>query len=399
MSASQAPGSPGTNRAVRDTIDFIYNQGVEGNVGANAEVTEGDYTTVEGDNSTDSDEILEVTKIEYEPPVQADGSLHTIDHIRLFDGNNLYEDLRYRAFMMGYFGADFRFTTPQLANPVLSGQHNPEVGKFNTATPKYGPSTTITPELANDGTAIDDSFRIRLHVWRWKGSDSELEDFFRDAYGRTEFQQHVTLNNPFTGTRGEFTRGKPIQIKDTAGLDPKRQFTKLMGGVNQELPKARPWVTWADNNNRTTTNTPYKFEQAQNRVDVGWKELDFDLTDGKEARFFDYVMVNEPEHLQEGVLVMDERDEDPVFQLTANVAHELPVVQPLDARVQPHDAVQLPQHLGPVPDPERPTRGILGHRQILFDDGGGFRVEDDGTALDAGDVRVGVQGLVLELES
>jgi hypothetical protein len=41
----------------------------------------------------------------------------------------------------------------------------------------------------------------------------------------------------------------------------------------------------------------------------------------------------------------------------------------------------------------------MGGRQVIWDDGGGFRIEDDGNSLAANDVLVGAVGRYLELTS
>lgn len=393
----QAPGAGGpadirgTDRPIYDTIDYLYDHDVEGDLAANDNVkSPDDFTTIEGEQRTETNEVMEVFKVELIPPYNDDGSLQQFDHLRLWDGSEAFPNIRFREFMLGFFGPDFTLSTPILGRPVLAG-NNPNADPIGTATPKFGTDTAVTPRLNNDGSAITASFRVRLHVWRWQGTDEEMQDFFNDVFGRTSFPQNIGMSNPFTGDSENFERGTPIQIRPGAKGGSKGQFTRLTGGVEQELPKVYPWATWANNNNATKANTEYEFTTVNDRVDEDWKRLEFDFTDGKEAVILQHIQVNQPNHLLKAVMHIDERDEQPEFILgPAPSAHELPFLRPLDGTGRSAFAPgQLPVAMS----------GRLGNDQMIWNDGGGFRPVDDGTAIDAGNILVGVQGKRLTLES
>lgn len=380
----------GTDRPIPDTIDFVYDYATEGDVTANAEVKGTDYTTIHGENETDSNEIMEVTRIEMIPPKDDDGSLESFEALRLYDGSNFYDYLRYREFMLGFFGPDYGYSTPPLGVSVLSGQTNPNQNPIDTATPKFGTSTEVSPALVNDGNAITDSFRVRLHVWRWKGTDQEFQDYIQSTYGQTRFTQNIRMTNPFTGASRTYTRKDPVTIQKGADGGALGQFTKLTGGVDQELPKVFPWATWTENNNATRANKEYEFNRTNDRVDEAYKSLEFDFTDEKEAVFFDTVQVDDVTNLEKVIMHMDERDEDPEIMVPPNSAHELPFLRPLDGTVRKvHANGDLPVSLA----------DRLDGRQVIWDDGGGLRAVDDGTSIGANNILIGVEGKRLELTS
>lgn len=396
MSASNGAngGNRGTVRPTVDTIDYVYDQSTEGNVVAHDTIRGSDYTDIVGDDETESDEILEVFRVEMIPPTSG-GELQSIDALRLWDGDNYYPHIRYREFMLAYQGPDMHLTTPDLGTPALAGATDPTTGDtispaghiFETSVPKYGPTTTVSPALINDGNAITDSFRVRLWVIRWDGTDEELTDYIEKTYGRTTFQQDIGMSNPYKGTGRQYTRANPVRIEPGAEGGAKGQFTKLAGGIDQELPKVFPWVTWSANNDPTQANKEYKFRTRNSKVVEDYQELEFDFTDRKNAAIFQYLQVNEPDHLHEGLLVLESRpDPQPNFQLSPNAAHQLPLLRPTDGYVSERD--DLPVDLSE--DYEV---------QVVWDDGGGFRVVDDGTPISADDVLVGVQGRRLELTS
>lgn len=394
---NQAPGAGqqpanlrGEERPIPDTIDFVYDHDIEGDLAALDNVkSPGDYTRIDGDHETADNEVMEVTRIEMIPPTNADGSLQPLRHLQLWDGENAYPNIRFREFMMGFFGQDFSLSTPPLGAPVLAG-NNPADDPIGTATPKFGRNTPVTPRVNNDGTAITDSFRVRFHVWRWQGDDAELEDYINDTFNRTAFPQTISMSNPFTGVSDQFERGQPVQIRRGADGGALGQFTRLTGGVDQETPKVWPWATWSENNNQTTTNDWYEFTTVNDRVDEPWKRLQFSLTDGERAVFFTHAAVNQPDHLEKARFELAERDEQPELQTAANSAHELPILRPLDGTSRDnYSPGQIPRNLS-----ER-----LGQPQVIWDDGGGLQVMDDGTAVAAQGILVGVRGWRLTLES
>lgn len=409
----QTPSGPPDldERPVYDQIDFVYDQSSEGDVAANDTIRGSDFTNrySEFGHETDSNEVIEVFKMEMLPAEAADGTLHTVDSIRLTGDGDAYPDLRYREFMMGFRSPDFHISTPPLGVPVLAGVIDPNSDPLTTAVPKYGPSTDISPELNNDGNAIDDSFTIRLHVFRWKGTGGELRDLMDALYGRTQFQQSITMSNPFTGSRQQYSRASPVQIRPGADGGSLGQFTKLTGGEDQELPKVRPWVTWADNNNATTTNQEYKFDQSLDNVDESWKELEFDYTDQKKARVFNYVQINAADAMHEAVFHIDERDRQPHVLVPATSRHQLPTIYPMegpDPTVATYDErtlddSELPGAIGTTRDLSGRVIGtdLLGGKEVIWDDGGGLRLVDNGNSVPANDAVVGVQGRVLELTS
>jgi len=399
MSAQDPTPDTGNNPATRqrpipDHIDYVFDHGTEGDVTANAEVKGNDFTQIIGDWQTDTNEVIEVYKVEMIPPKNADtattdpGALQSFEALRLWDGSAYYPHVRFREFMMSMFGPNENLTTPALGTPVLSGQANPATNPIASAVPKFGPSTPVTPVLINNGDAITDSFRIRLHTWRFKGSDQELQNWFQSTYGQTQFQQNIRMSNPFTGRDKVYGRGNATSITANASGGARGQFTKLTGGPDQELPKVYPWVSWTTNAQATRANRPYQFTTANDRVSEPWQALEYDLTNERDAVWMDYLQVSQHANLQEGEIVIEERDHNPSVHLGDNDAHELPIFNPTDGAGRPnHDDGQLPVEL----------EDRLGSKQVIWSDGGGFRVLDNGTSIPAGELLIGVQGHYLEL--
>lgn len=385
----------GTERAIKDYIDFVFDNSADGPVAVNDTIRGSDWSSIESgqdrDEQTAGNEVMEVERIEFIPPTNADGTLDTIEALRLWDGDEYYKHIRAREFMLGFFGPDFHLTTPKLGEAVLDPTNNTSpADPINSATPKFPSDTAVSPAVINDGTQIDQDFRVRLHVWRWQGTDAELRDYINALYGRTTFNQNITMSNPFTGDRQTYQRADPVRITPGADGGSLGQFTKLTGGTDQQLPKVRPWVTWSENNNATTTNQFYQFRTRNDRVDEDWKELEHDFTDAKKAAIYDYFQVNQPNNLLEGMFNLDERDgPQPSVALPPNSAHQLPVVRPLDGTKRTQDANQLP--VG--------AESAFGARQVVWNDKGGFRVRDDGTSIGANNILIGVQGYRLQLES
>lgn len=379
---------PGTRRPVPDTIDFVYDHGVEGDVATHDEVKASDFTEVIGEHRTETDEVMEVTRVEMIPPKADDGSLESFEYLRLWSGDSYYPKLRFREFMMGYKSGDYPLTTPSFGTAVLSGDANPDANVFQSAVPKFGTDTPVSPAVQNNDTAITDSFRIRLHVWRWDGTDSELQEWFNSAYGSTSYNQNISVSNPYKGTRRTYSRGGSVSITPGADGGAKGQFTQLTGGVDQSLPRVYPWATWTTNNQATKANRQYRFTTSNDRVDEDWKRLEFDYTDRKRAVLFDTIQVNTPDNLSEGAFVLDSRpDPQPGVQLTPNSAHQLPLTRPLDGSEPGHD--DLPVEVADV----------AGEPQVIWDDGGGFRITDDGTSIPAEEVLIGVTGYQMVLTS
>lgn len=410
--APQPVGPPDVDeRPIYDTIDYVYDQATEGDVAANDTIRGDDFTSQisELGPTTASNEILEVFKVEYLPAVTNGGDLHSVDSIRLTGDSDPVKHIRFREFMLGFLSPDFHISTPPLGVPVLSGVVNPNDNPFVTSTVKFGTSTDVSPELNNDGTAIDDSFTIRLHVYRWRGTDGELRDLFQALYGSTAFPQNITMTNPFTGSRREYQREAAVSITPGADGGSLGQFTKFTGGVDQELPKVWPWVTWTENAQATTPNSAYKLDLALDNVDEAWKEFEFDFTDQKKAAVFNYLMVNSPDELEEAQMVIEERDRDPRIKLPATSRHQLPTIYPMSgpdptaaANVErTMDDSELPQAFGTTLDSAgRPIgSNLLGGKQVIWDDGGGFRPIDNGNAIAADDFVAGVIGRRLELTS
>jgi len=387
-------GQAGTNVAVPDTIDFVYEVGTDGNIAPNQIVRgEDDYTLVDGDPQTDTNEVMEVFKVEIDPAedtTTTPNSLSTVDSIRLWNGDSYYDHVRFREFQSRLFGPTENNSTPMLGQPVLAGTNNPASDPIGTATPKYGPSETITPAIINDGTAISEgTFTIRFHVYRWKGSNAEFVDFFNDVYGRTSFQQNISFSNPYTGESQTYTRSDPANIAEGTSESTLGAFTKLAGGVNQSLPKVYPWVTHAENGNDTRPNREYEFTTRNGNVANQYERLEFDYTDRENAVLFEHIAVQQNSDLDSGTFVVEERDEDPDVNLGSGVRHELPLLRDPDdtSTVEEFDAGQVPVSVA----------DRFNSKQAIWSDGGGFRVMDDGTSIPAGDILIGVHGRKLEL--
>lgn len=389
-----APSVPaGTVRAVPDTIDFVYDNATSGNVAANAEVRQNDWTDIVGEHQTRTNEILEVERMEMEVPRTYDTNgnptgLETFQHLRLWDGQAYYPHVRYREFMQSLFSELDQMRPPRLGVPVLSGAKNPEQDPINTATPKFGPSTTVSPAIQNDGTAITDSFRVRLYVWRWEGTQRELQGYLNALYGRASFNQSIRMSNPYTGNSRTYSRDSTVQLSGNNALG---NFERLTGGTDQSMPRVYPWVTWATNNQATRQNQFYQFTTRNDRVAETWQSLEFDYTEERNAAIFENAQITEQPNLYEMEVVNEERQTNPSLSLGTGIEHELPLVRNLDGtRRQLHDTGQLPRGFG--------TR--LGGKQVVWDDGGGLRVRDDGDAsIPAGDLLLGVNGKRLELTS
>jgi hypothetical protein len=393
MSASNFTG--GTKRAVPDVIDFEVQASAE-NIAPNDTVRAGDFTTVNGDPTTDTNECMEVVKFELLPPVDPDpagdgsqpAALQTWDALRLWDGDSYYPHVRYKPWMMSWTGPDHHLSTPPLGKPVLSGDNNPGGDPIGTATPKFGPSKTVTPAIINDDTAIDQDFRVRMYVWRFKGSEQEFASYLQQSYGGTSFSQPISMSNPYTGSSRGYSRAQATNL--AAGTDNLASFPMLTGGNDQLQPKVYPWVMHSTNATDTRPNTPFEFTTRNGRVREDYQRLEFDFTDQRRGVIFDRIAVKQAANLKEGRVVIEERDDDPRAVLSNDDTHQLPTVLNDDGTENgPADRNALP----------RKTEEVFGRKPVLWDDGGGFRVLDDGTAIPAGDIEVAVIGKYLELTS
>ena len=383
----------GVRRAVPDVIDFLWDSGADGSIAANQVVRGSDWSSIDGQYETDTNEVMEIYAISLLAPITT-GSPDTLDdweELRLWDGDEYYPHIRPRAFMLGHWGPSYNQMTIPLGNPVLSGDHNPNNDPINTATPKFGTRTPVSPAIVNNGTAIDEDFTVRLHVWRYKGSQSELSRYISQSYGTTTFPQSISMSNPFTGTARTYSRARTTTIAPGADGGAHGQFTRLTGGIDQMQPKVYPWMVWTENNAATRTNTPYQFSTRNDRVAESWQALEFDLTDQREARIFTHIGVQQVANLDEGTFVIEEREDDPRINLSNDELHELPLLRDpaTGAYADAHDGGGLPIALA----------DRLGRPQVLWDDGGGFRITDNGTSIAANSILVAVHGRVLELTS
>lgn len=390
---TQPSGPSGVKRAVPDVIDFQWDANADGPIAANQVVRGSDWSDIDGQYETDTNEVLEVYGISLIAPITT-GSPDVLDaweELRLWDGDSYYPHLRPKAHMLGHWGPDTNQRSVPLGQPVLSGENNPNNNPIGTATPKFGTRTAVSPAIVNDGTAIDEDFTVRLHVWRYKGSQSELSRYISQSYGTTSFPQRISMSNPFTGNARTYTRARTTTIAPGADGGAHGQFTRLTGGIDQMQPKVYPWMTAATNNKATRTNTPYQFTTRNDRVVNSYEQLEFDLTDEREARIFSHIGVDQVANLKEGKFVIEERDDDPRIKLSNDGLHELPLLRDPEtgALRDTHDGGGLPVAL----------EDRLGRPQVLWDDGGGFRITDDGTSIAAGELLVTVYGKVLELTS
>lgn len=397
MSTNGTPTSVGggVKRAIPDVIDFEV-QANASNIAPNETVRGNDFDAVDGDPTTDTNEVMEVVKFEVLPPVDPDpagdgsapAAMQSWDALRLWDGDSYYPHVRFKPWMLGWTGPDHHLSTPAFGEPVLSGDNNPGGDPIGTATPKFGPSKTVTPAIVNDDTAIDQDFRVRMYVWRFKGSEREFATYLSQSYGTTSFSQPISMSNPYTGASRGYSRAESTTL--AAGTDNLASFPKLTGGNDQLQPKVFPWVMNTTNAMDTRPNTPYEFTTRNGRVRNDYERLEFDFTDQRRAAIFDRVAVQQQANLHEGSVVIEERDHDPRAVLSNDDTHQLPVPINADGTENgPADAGALP----------RKTSEVFGRRPVLWDDGGGFRVLDDGTAIPAGEINVGVFGRWLELTS
>lgn len=392
----QAPPVPaGTQRAIPDVIDFVYDADADGAVAANAEIRTNDWSNIIGEHETKTNEVIEVERVEMDVP-QADAEaddahddpLESFEALRLWNGSEYYPHLRFREFMLDFYSSDSQMRTPRLGVPVLSGEKNPEADPINTATPKFGPSTAIAPALQNDDEEITDSFRVRFYVWRWEGTNSEFSGYLNAIHGRSTFSQSIRMSNPYTGNTRTYNRGRSVRLSGNSALN---NFDQLTGGIDQTMPRVWPWATWTTNNKATRQNQFYQFTTRNDRVTEKYHQLEFDFTSEREAAIFEQVQVTPHADLKELEVHNAERSHNPTIMLGDGIEHELPLLRPLDgSRRLVHDTDSLP----------RTFSDRLGGKQVVWDDGGGIRIRDDGDAsIPADELLIGVQGHRLELTS
>lgn len=395
-----------TEHPRRETITYEATS----NVSTNDTIIGDDFDNVEGDRIVASNEVFEVERIELvSPPQNADGSVQPCEWIRLHDGDDYYPNIRFRFWMLGYLGPNFGMASPRLGQPVLENKANPANRPLLTACPKFGPEDQVNIALKNDGNQISDNFAVKIHGWRFKGTSREMQEYFQQASNlQTSINQSLNMSNPFSNESGRFSQDN-IEIRPGAEGGAHGQFTRLTGGVNQNLPKVYPWATWADNNSATRTNTDYEFSFAQDNVADKWQELYFDFSDGENAAQFDYVMVQEDvTNLLETKVKLESRDSDeiPAFNTEANDQHELPVVRRLaDGTHSQAGQVEVPiagsgTNMVHVVDrvPRRVSKTLQKQETMVWNDEGGVVVQDDGTSISSNGVRVGVIGRRMNLE-
>lgn len=391
----------------RDKITFERTS----NVATNDTIIGSDFDTVEGDRVVASNEVFEVERIEViSPPQNNNGSVQPVEWIRLHDGDDYYPNVRLRWWMMGHQGPNYGVASPRLGQPVLENKVNPEARPILTACPKFGPDDQVNIALKNDGNQIDDNFAIRVHGWRFKGTSREMRNYFRRASNLSEtINQTISLSNPFSEDGNVYQQTSPVNISPDANGGAHSQFTRLTGGVDQNLPKVWPWATWADNSSATKTNTDYNFSFSSDQVDDKWQEVFFDFSNGQNAAVFNYVMAQENvANLSELRLSLESRPSDdiPVFNVEDNDQHELPVVRRL-ADNDHSGAGQVEQALPgsssnqvSVVDrvPKRVSQALQQAEAVVWNDEGGVSIRDDGTQISSNGVRVGVYGNRLNLE-
>lgn len=381
------------------------------NVATNDTIIGDDFDTVEGDRIVASNEVFEVESIELiAPPQNSDGSIQPCEWIRLHDGDDYYPNIRLRFWMMGHVGPNFGAKSPRLGQPVLENKVNPEARPILTACPKFGPDDQVNIALKNDGNQINDDFAIRINGWRFKGTSREMRQYFRRASNLTEtLNQTISLSNPFSEEGNSYQQTAPVRISPDADGGAHAQFTRLTGGVDQNLPKVWPWATWADNSSATKTNTDYEFSFAQDNVDDKWQEIFFDYSDGTNAAIFNYVLAQENvTNLDEVKMKLESRptNDIPSFNAEDNDQHELPVVR----RLADGSTSQAGQIETPLPGassnevavvdrvPRRVSKALQQAETVVWNDEGGIAVVDNGTSISANNVRVGVYGNRLNLQ-
>lgn len=398
----------------KETLEFEATS----NVSANDEITGDDFDNIEGDPSLSSKEIFEVTRIEADPPLNADGTLDEVTRIRLHDGADYYPHVDYRWFMLGWGGSDFKFRTPKLGESVLANKVDPEQRPMLTATPKFGPEDRVDVAVQNNGAQIDQNFTVRVTGWRFKGNDAELNEYFSRASNlSTTLNQTVSMSNPFD-EEGQSYPNEAISISENASGGAHGQFARLTGGVSQNIPKAWPWATWADNLNATEANTDYEMSFSSDNVDDKYQSMFFSYEDAEKATIFNYAMVNDDvANLKSLKMELESRPEEEIteFDVEDNDQHQLPFIRRLDGTVPSGSqvvknmsgptTVGSPTNLGtakPVEAVDRIPRRLgsemMPLETVVWDDEGGIVVFDDGNSISANSIIVGVQGHKLELD-
>lgn len=380
--------------------------------GGESDFDVGGGNNVAAGNSTDAtietpaeDELIEITDIELVPARNADGTLQNWDYLTVTtDGRETVGAIRAAPFQLPYItGTPDRQQTlrSSLGVPVLRiDDTEPDLSQkniFEVTCPKFNFGDEAAIRIQNDGTAISDSFIVKVTYRKFQGSAAQ----YRSAIGLGEASAtiEITARNPYRGITDTFSRDIDVDLQ---------AFDEMPGGPDAAPPFSERLiiaptldVATAGQNKRTAFNT--------DNVDESEDALWFNLSqDTQESYIVDHLSLDtthrNPDpgidpNLESTVFELDHRDDedDTTFTTPDDITNELPAPMPMDGVDMDSPAGDMKQHLAGGVQPNVVPRRLW-PREHLFRDKGGLAIVDDGNVIAAGSVRVGAWGFILNLQ-
>lgn len=358
-------------QALYKVYDFIYDHSVEGDLAVNDSWNPTPLTPA-------IDEIFEPFHVEIFPPTNIDGTLDTFREVNLRLHGENYNYLHAREFMLPPYTSNYPVEAISLGDPVLGvnpfthRRGNIMADPVGSATPKVGPREKLGIFVQNDATAVDRDFIVRVHYYRFKGTDEELQRIL----GMKNVTQSIILENPYKNKSMVFTKPTiPIDLIS---------FHKLSGGVKQDLPRIFPYYTWCSNKLATTPNRWYTFAFEEGKVDYDFQDMHWNL-DENDAVLIQYLMVQPATNLYQARINLESRGGDVeqlVYYALPNDRNQLPVPQPTDGTEPKRNFIPFK-----LPRP-----------QLIWNDKGGPEILDNGTAVVLGTAFLGLIGRRFELK-
>ena len=323
-------------------------------------------TKAEGAYPLSPDEVLEVRRLELIPPVNLiTGLMRDLRWVSVRIGGKTYETIHIDEIMAPLegqlnVGVAIDFGIPYLWRPFIGRLPTPHEGLC----PKAKPGQEVTVAVKNTGTAFTEDFSVILRCAR-----------VRTLAMLMRVLAAATIPTSFTLQR--FEEGIDTYTKPPV-LVALETFNELPGGLAQAKPQIWPWITSALNAAATTPNTFYEFYRPDHVVE-DWEILDWNLVEKSEAYVLKALSVWPHANSKAARMFISGRVENPEFS-----------TRPLPE----WNYFMPPSYMDTSINADLKRAGPFKfHMPILFHGvKGGPQVVDNGTAITANGVKLGVWG-------
>jgi hypothetical protein len=308
-----------------------------------------------------SDEVIEIYRIEYSPPISDTTLQKTLLEIAIND--RVIDSIKIASNMMPIKSINAGLAV-DLGKPLL---HAPISG-----VPLPIENTTIKAK-------VDDVIKVIVTALEDVTAPFKIYIKFARVIGKSKLTSVVPIAAMPKRVEllGDVYDGRAVPISVET-------WNELPGGNAQEKPQIFPFITWSTNKNATTPNKEYSFSYPDN-VDNQWQALFWKLSEKREAYIFNYLGVHPHANQIATRFFVDTRFTNPWFDTLPQPDYN----EFIPASFFDNSVNTDAKRLGPTAIvPPFLFHGVTGGIQIL----------DNGTAIPAYGVQVDAYGVKIVLK-